>query len=53
MVVKLIDAESLETSEDDEDGGPTMVQGERKMDEELISQRFRDMVLLDDVVDVL
>lgn len=52
VVVKLIDAESLETSEDDEDGGPTMVQGERKMDEELISQRFRDMVLLNDVVDV-
>jgi len=36
MMVKFIDAKGLETSEDNKNRRPTVVQGERKMDEKFI-----------------
>lgn len=53
MVCEAADTESVECGDDNEDGGPTMVEGEGEMDKEFISIRLGRVVLLDDVVDVL
>ena len=46
-------AKGFKGADDDEDGGPTVIQGEREMDEELITVRHCRVVLLNNVVDVL
>lgn len=46
-------AERLKRGEDDEHGGPAVVERERQVDEDLIRSALRLMVLLHDVVDVL
>lgn len=48
-----IDTERLKCSEDYENGGPTMVKGKWKVDEELVAEALRRVMLLDNVVDVL
>ena len=45
--------ERLKGSKYDEDGCPAMIEGERKMDEELIREISRSVRLLDNIVDVL
>lgn len=47
-----IDSERFEGSQDDEHRGPTMVEGERKMNPKLVVERFRRMLALDNVIDV-
>jgi hypothetical protein len=46
-------AKGVKGADDDEDGGPTVIQGEREMDEELITVSHCRVVLLNNVVDVL
>jgi hypothetical protein len=53
MVVDFIDTKCLESSEDDKDRRPTMIKRERDMNKKFIRQRLRDMVFLNDVVDML
>jgi hypothetical protein len=48
-----IDTECLEAGQDDEDSGPTMVQREWKVDEELVTKALRRVELFDNIVDVL
>lgn len=52
MVAVGIDTECLERGQDDEDGGPAVVQGEGQVDEEFISKGLWGVVLLDNIVDV-
>jgi len=47
-----VTTECFEAGQEDEDGGPTVVEGERKVDEEFITQVVGSVILLDDVVDV-
>ena len=47
-----VDAKCLESAEDDEDGGPAVVEREGEVDEDLVGGARRVVVLLDDVVDV-
>lgn len=47
-----VDAECLEAGQEDEDGGPTVIEGEGKVDEEFIAQGVGSVILLDDVIDV-
>lgn len=47
-----VDAECFEGSQEDEDGGPAVVEREGKMDEEFIAQVAGGVILLDDIVDV-
>ena len=47
-----VDAEGRECGEDDEDGGPAVVEREGEVHEELVGGVGRLVVLLDDVVDV-
>lgn len=44
--------ESFKGSEDDENSSPSVVQRERKVDEEFVSDRLRRVMLLDNVVNV-
>jgi len=44
--------EGVECSDDDENGGPTVVKREGEMDEELISVTLGTVMLFDDVIDV-
>jgi hypothetical protein len=50
---KCVHTESLKCSDDNEDGGPTMVKGKRKVDKEFICIALWGVMLLDNVVDVL
>jgi len=52
LMAERVDAESLETGQEDKHGRPAVVEGERQVDEELIVQALGAVVLLDDVVDV-
>ena len=52
-VVASIDTECLEGSQDNENRGPAVVQGEGEVDESLVESTLRGVMLLDDVVDVL
>jgi hypothetical protein len=45
-------AECLEAGQEDEDGGPTVIEGEGKVDEEFIAQVVGSVILLDDVIDM-
>jgi len=47
-----VDTEGIESGNDDEDGGPTVVKREGKVDEELVGIRLGCVVFLDNVVDV-
>jgi len=51
-VVAGIYAKGGESGEDDEDGGPPVPEGEGEVDEDFIGRAGRDVVLLDEVVDV-
>jgi hypothetical protein len=53
MVVSGVDTERLEGAQNDEDGGPPVIQRERKVDEDLISVGMGRVMLLHDVIDVL
>lgn len=53
MVVSGVDTECLEGAQNDEDGGPPVIQRERKVDENLISVGLGRVMLLHDVIDVL
>lgn len=48
-----IDTESLESSENYQNGGPSVPERERKVHEYFITRARRRMLLLDDVVDML
>lgn len=48
-----INAEGLERGQDNKDSRPTMIKGERQMNEEFIGQALRYMALLHNVVNVL
>ena len=48
-----VDTKGIKRSDDDEDGGPTVVKREGEVDEELVGIRLGCVVFLDDVVDVL
>jgi len=52
LVVDSIDAKGLEGGEDDEDGGPAVVEREGEMDPELVVDVLAAVGALDDVVDV-
>ena len=52
MVRKRVDTKGSESREDDEDGGPAVIQGEWEMDEEFVRNVGGLMMLLDDVIDV-
>ena len=52
VVRELVAAESGEGGEDDEDGRPAMVEGERQMHKDLVGRVCRFVELLDDVVNV-
>jgi len=47
-----IDTEGLECGKEDKDGRPAMVEGERQVNEDLVTPRIGNMVLLHDVVDM-
>jgi len=51
-VVQCIDAEGIKCSDEDEEGGETVPEGEGKMDPEFVIDILGGMMLLDDVVDV-
>ena len=53
MLFVRVVTERLECRQDDEDGGPAMVEREREVDEELVGSGLRRVMLLDDVVNVL
>ena len=53
MVVNGIDTERLKGAQNDEDGGPTVVQREWKMNEDLIGVGLGRVMLLHNVIDVL
>ena len=48
-----VHTESLKCSDDNEDGGPTMVKGKGKVDEQFICIALWGVMFLDNVVDVL
>ena len=48
-----VHTEGIKRSEDNENGCPTMVKREGKVNEELITKRLCDMEFLDNVVDML
>lgn len=48
-----IDAERFERRQDNQDGRPTVVKRERKMDKDLVSGALRLVVLFDNVIDML
>jgi len=50
---KRIDAECLKCSDDNENGSPPMVKGERQVDQEFVADVSRCVELLHDIVDVL
>lgn len=52
VVAVSVDAKRLERGQDDENSGPPVVQGEGKVNEELISIRLGRVVFLDNVIDV-
>jgi hypothetical protein len=52
-VLQRVHTKGLKGSKHDEDGCPAMIEGERKMDEELIREIRRTVGLLDYIVDVL
>lgn len=52
LVVVRRDTEGLKGGQDDEDGRPTVVEREGEVDEELVGDRARRVMLLDDIVDV-
>lgn len=47
-----VSSECLKGGENDEDGGPTVVEGEGEVDENFITKRLRRMMLLYDIIDV-
>ena len=53
VVVNGVDTERLKGAQNNEDGGPPVIQRERKVDEDLISVGLRRVMLLHDVIDVL
>ena len=53
MVVSRVDTKRLEGAQNDEDGGPPVIQRERQVDKNLISVRLGRVMLLHDVIDVL
>jgi hypothetical protein len=48
-----VDTEGFEGSEDDKDGGPSVIEGEGEVNEQLVCEACRRVMLLDNVVDVL
>lgn len=52
MVSERVHAKCGKCGQNDEDGGPAVIEGEREVDKDLVSGAGRLMILLDDVVDV-
>jgi hypothetical protein len=48
-----VDAESFKSSDDNENCGPAVVEGEWEMDKELLCEALRGVVFFHDIVDVL
>jgi hypothetical protein len=51
--MKRIDAECFKRSDDNENGSPPMIKGERQVDQDFVADVSRCVELLHDVVDVL
>ena len=51
-MVNRINAECLERGQDDQNGGPAVVEREGKVDEDLVRVGLGRVMLLDDIVDV-
>lgn len=52
LLVEGIVTKCLKRGKNDENRGPTMVQGEWQMDEQLVGSALRSVMLLDNVIDV-
>lgn len=48
-----VNAKGVKGGDDDEDGGPSVVEREGKVDEELVAPGLGDVMLLDEVVNML
>jgi hypothetical protein len=53
VVGETVDTKSVKGGNNDEDGGPSVVEREGKVDEELVAPGLGDMMLLDDIVNML
>jgi len=52
LVVRSVHAERFKSSEENQDGCPSVIEGERKMDEEFVPKFLAFVIFLDDVVDM-